>query len=267
MVKIKAIMRFAKALIAHPPTALIAGEDDLTSVRREWIQEQGWWLLMVYQHRGSAFVNAVNHQIKPGTALLYPPGSRGSHIKIGAGTPHIYFQFMLSEQGTNSVALPIHSELDRETVELCSQRAALVSHRLAPIKAFLWNLLWSLASDSRLVGLDDRLFNAETFIDQHLNEPLTVGEVCEAVHVPYRTLTRLFEAEHGIGINRYIFRRRSREAVRLLSETSLSFKSIAAKVGVSDPHQFNKLIRKAVGISPTQVRIQAANIGIGGYKD
>lgn len=260
-------MRFARALIAHPPTALIVGGDDLTAVRREWIQEQGWWLFMVYQHRGSAFVNAVSHQVKPGTALLFPPGSRGAHVKVGPGTPHIYFHFRLSEEGTGSIALPIHSELDPETVELCRQRASLISHRLAPIKAFLWNLFWTISEDSRLIGLDDRLFDAEAFIDQHLGEPLTVSDVCTGVDVPYRTLTRLFEAEHGIGINRYIFRRRSREALRMLSETSLPFKTIAAKVGVSDPHQFNKLVRKAVGISPTEVRAQSMDIGTRGFLD
>lgn len=261
-------MRFARAFITDPPVALVAGEDNLVSLRREWIQDPGWWLLMVYQHRGTAFVNAVSHSIKPGTALLYPPGSRGSHIKIGAGTPHIYFHFKLKEDESDApVALPIQSEFTPEIAEQCRQAAGRVTHRLSPVKAFVWNQLWSMAGDFRLIGLDDRLFDAEAFIDQHMSEPLTVGDVCEAVQVPYRTLSRLFESEHGAGINRFIFRSRSREALRLLSETSLPLKAIAAKVGIADSHQFNKFIRKAIGISPTEVREQATNVGKRGFHD
>lgn len=260
-------MRFSRAYLTEPPSALVAGEDNLSSVRKEWIQDQGWWLLLVYRHRGTALVNAISHSFEVGTALLYPPGARGAHLNVGANTPHVYFHFKLPDDGTGPVALPIHSEFDASTVELCRQAAGRVTYRITPVNAFVWNLLWTISGDSRLIGRDDRLFDAEAYIERHLGEPLSVNDVCEAVGVPYRSLTRLFESEHGVAINRYIFRRRSREALRLLSETSLPLKAIAARVGVPDPHQFNKFIRKAIGISPTEVREQAANIGKRGFHD
>jgi len=240
---------------------LLVGEDNLPPQKKEWIQDSSWWLLVIYRHKTIVHVNAVSHHVSEGTVVIFPSGARGAHARVGAGTPHVYLLFQLAPDTRDIVSLPIRSDHDAKFVEFCSNSIKMISQSFAATQAFAWHVLWTLAEHPRLVEMDETLLDAESFIDKHLDLPISVSDVCEAVNVPYRTLSRLFEAEHGMGIKRVISQKRSREALRLISETNLSFKQIAAKVGVPDPHQFNKFVRRALGLSPSAVRQRAGEKG------
>ena len=239
-----------------PPPHLVSSDGILDDQRKTWIQADKWWLVVLYGHSGTALINAVSHQFQPGTLLLFPPGSRGTHLSVGPNTEFAQFQFMLQEDDRDVVSLPVHAQIDEANAKEFRSRVAMINVSFAPVQAFLWNFLWTISQHPRLVETDNKLLDAEEFMAKHMSHPLTVDSVCRAVEVPYRTLARLFEVEHGMGIHRYLVHLRGREAVRLLTETTLPAKQIAARIGVPDLHQFNKLIRRTVGLSPRKVRAQ-----------
>lgn len=61
-----------------------------------------------------------------------------------------------------------------------------------------------------------RLAAVETWIDGHLEEPITVGRLCEVAGVGERTLQKAFESRRGLSPMRFVVERRLAAARRLL---------------------------------------------------
>jgi len=74
------------------------------------------------------------------------------------------------------------------------------------------------------------------------------------VGISYTHLAYLFQKTLGMTISQYVRRRRIERAGHLLRFSSLSIKAIAAQIGCEDLHVFNKMVRKELSQSPTEVR-------------
>jgi transcriptional regulator GlxA family with amidase domain len=61
-------------------------------------------------------------------------------------------------------------------------------------------------------------------------------------------------AETGMSIAQYVRHRRMQRALHLLRYSDLPIKQIGEAVGVPDPHFFNKLVRRAFGRPPREIR-------------
>jgi AraC-like DNA-binding protein len=68
------------------------------------------------------------------------------------------------------------------------------------------------------------------------------------------TLRRRFHAATGVPIHEYHLRSRLAEARRLLAETPLAIKEIAAGLGYSDVFYFTRQFSQKTGVSPAVYR-------------
>lgn len=57
-----------------------------------------------------------------------------------------------------------------------------------------------------------------------------------------------------VGFNEFLTQVRLEESERLLSETNLQVREIAARVGYLDEKYYSKLFKKSTGIKPTEYR-------------
>lgn len=73
-----------------------------------------------------------------------------------------------------------------------------------------------------------------------------------AVSAPY--LSKVFHEQTGVSPSRYLTDLRMRQARKLLMDTGLTVREIAARVGYPDPYHFSRSFRNAVGCSPAQFR-------------
>ena len=78
----------------------------------------------------------------------------------------------------------------------------------------------------------------------------------QAVSAPY--LSKLFHDHAGTSPSRYLTDYRMQQAKKLLLDSQLSIKEIAARVGYPDPFHFSKSFKNAVGMSPAQYRERRA---------
>src|SRR5262245_33722865 len=93
------------------------------------------------------------------------------------------------------------------------------------------------------------------FIAQHLEEPLQVSDVARAAHLSEFHLHRVFHAEVGESIGRFITRRRLEvSALRLAYEPDRSITDIALSSGYSSSSNFSKAFSAYFGQSPSSVR-------------
>lgn len=99
-----------------------------------------------------------------------------------------------------------------------------------------------------------RLRRAVEYIDEHLDEDLSLAELAGAVALSPHHFARMFKQATGVAPHQYTTERRIERAKQLLKQTRLPIADIALRVGCASQSHFGKLFRKLVGISPAAYR-------------
>ncbi|MCE7877870.1 MAG: AraC family transcriptional regulator [Betaproteobacteria bacterium PRO3] len=94
----------------------------------------------------------------------------------------------------------------------------------------------------------------EGWIDAHLHEPLTIGDLCRVAGVGERSLQLTFASLRGVSPMRYVAERRLAAARRLLVrlEPGTDVTSVATAVGLPHLGRFAAMYRRAYGESPSR---------------
>ena len=92
------------------------------------------------------------------------------------------------------------------------------------------------------------------FIRNRTNQPITVEDVARHVNLSRSHLSRKFRRELGIGVNAYIHQQKIEEAKRLLMYTRLSLGEISHYLCYSSQSYFQKVFKKATGVTPGRYR-------------
>ncbi|MET0385265.1 MAG: AraC family transcriptional regulator [Polyangiales bacterium] len=99
------------------------------------------------------------------------------------------------------------------------------------------------------------------FIAAQLTQPITAADVARAAHLSEFHLHRVFHAEVGESIGRFITRRRLElAALRLAYEPDRSITDIALSSGYSSSSNFSKAFAGFFGVNPRSVRERQAGM-------
>ena len=109
-------------------------------------------------------------------------------------------------------------------------------------------------TEGAAAGADEALARVLTYIGDHLDRTLSVGELAELVHFHPNYFVRFFKERMGVPPVRYINNVKTERAKSLLENTSLPIKEIMAQVGFSDYSHFSKFFKAYCGYSPTAFR-------------
>lgn len=112
-------------------------------------------------------------------------------------------------------------------------------------------------SASRIVNEQHRMHQLHTvlnYIEQHLDEPITVPELAELVHFHPNYFIRHFHELVGMSPIQYINHMKMEKAMQvLLAEDGLPVSEAARSVGM-ELYYFSRLFKKHAGLSPTGYR-------------
>ena len=99
-----------------------------------------------------------------------------------------------------------------------------------------------------------RIADLEVWIEEHVNEPITVGRLCNVAGVGERALQKAFEARRGLSPMRFVAERRLAEAHRRLTSAGSGddVTRVAVSLGFGNTGRFARLYRLAFGESPSQ---------------
>ena len=97
----------------------------------------------------------------------------------------------------------------------------------------------------------------DKYIEEHIDEKITVDDMCNNFHIPRHLLYAIFESESGDSVQEYIIKKRIRKAQHLLNSTDLSVSQICVKVGYSEYNYFFRIFKERVGMTPLQFRKQS----------
>jgi len=90
-----------------------------------------------------------------------------------------------------------------------------------------------------------------SYVERHLDRPLTVRTLADVAGYSEATLNRRFRAELGLPPMAFVTACRMRLARRLLRSTGLTIAQIARRCGIGDPYYFSRLFRDHHGDPPT----------------
>ncbi len=95
---------------------------------------------------------------------------------------------------------------------------------------------------------------AISLIEQHIEEPLSVPEICQQLAVSQRQLERIFKRDTGCSIVQFGQLARLQHARVLLTSTSMSIREVAVASGFNSLSYFSLTFQKCFGKKPSLYR-------------
>ena len=96
--------------------------------------------------------------------------------------------------------------------------------------------------------------SAKQFVQAHLEENITLGQVVEHVHVSRFYFCKLFKKATGLTLTEYVARVRIERAKTLLSDPNSRISEVVFASGFGSIPRFNSVFKRHVGMPPTEYR-------------
>ena len=104
-------------------------------------------------------------------------------------------------------------------------------------------------------GLDSaRLRRVLDYIEEHLDEDITLMGLADLAHLSVFHFTRMFTAAVGVPPRRYVSNRRLQDAMAMIAVGRFPLSEIAHRSCFSSQASFNRAFRRATGVSPGEYR-------------
>ena len=100
---------------------------------------------------------------------------------------------------------------------------------------------------------------ARDHILAHISETITTDDLSKELGMNRTYLCKLFAEETGLTVNRYVTQVKTEEAKRLMDITRKSVAEIAEYLGYSSQSYFQRVFKKATGMTPGEYRSHTAN--------
>jgi YesN/AraC family two-component response regulator len=95
---------------------------------------------------------------------------------------------------------------------------------------------------------------AISFINGHLDDPITPKDVADAVHLSSGYLMMLFKNHMDTSIMEFIYRQRIEKSKSMLAEKGKKISEIAVDVGIPNSQYFSVLFKKYTDMTPKEYR-------------
>lgn len=226
----------------------------------------------LYDYDAKFRIGGAEYPLKSGD-ITFSPARECSAYELARAGGHWCIHFHLPGRGGPVQHLPVHLDTgagagyyrDRfKAIATHHNRGAVTDEQLQVCKAraaaiFLEMVLslFTLRTPSkgpRQRYSDGALEKLLSYIENHLDEPLSIPELSGRVRLSQNYLAVRFRKNFGMSIQQYIHSRRMESASHLLQTSTATIKMIGAKVGVPDAQHFNKSFRRYSGVSPSRYR-------------
>jgi transcriptional regulator GlxA family with amidase domain len=170
---------------------------------------------------------------------------------VEPGELYVKDQGVLTTGGVTAgidLAIAIVAEDHGKTLAVHVAKVLLVAANRQGGQAPYKPLLATIARDGSPIG------NVKAYIADHIQEAFSVQRMAEIANMSIRTFNRVFQRETGATPIQYLQDARIEHARRLLENTDLVLKSVAARAGFTDARHMRNAFNDRLGISPAQYR-------------
>lgn len=113
---------------------------------------------------------------------------------------------------------------------------------------------------------DHVVTNVQKYINNHIEERLSLNDVAAVFGLSSNYLSALFKKTCNVGFSEYITQRKIARAKTLLLEQDMKIYEVADKLGFESAFYFSKVFKKVEGISPREY-MQAHQAGPEAYQN
>ena len=253
------------------------------------------WLLLIVKSAAVFVIDGVEHCIKPNTVIMFRSDSRYSYYPAEAVYYDDWIQFLPEEDGcelfdalhlrtdvpyTFSVTEDLSQHIRKMCGEFYSESPFRFNITVLMFQILLFRIAEKLAnitiksetlSELQMIGsigaplsrLPTEIRRVQAIAEIHdeifrwADRKWTVDEMAERTGLSRSRFQHLYREIYGQSVSADIAESRINYAKRLLSETSLSVRDIAFKVGYSGYTNFVRKFTEIVGCSPRDYRNQS----------
>ena len=148
-------------------------------------------------------------------------------------------------------------EIQRELIDLEDEeylQGIEKIHQAKTVQELQQLLLTFIKKHQRQKKYSDNVEKVIVILHQHYQEPLTLKEVSENLHLNVMYLGQLFKKETKKSFSAYLNHLRMEKAKQLLLHSNQNINEIASEIGYNNTTYFSKLFKKIVGRSPKEYR-------------
>jgi len=113
----------------------------------------------------------------------------------------------------------------------------------------------SIVALGHLHTVEPRIIDALKIMESHIDEPLSVARIAQALNMSVRSLENLFRAVMKVSPGQYYRALRLSTARRMVIDTKLSAQEIAVRTGFNSLSAFSRSFKSSFGVSPLQARM------------
>lgn len=225
--------------------------------------------LHLYDYPASMRLGGEQWELRPGDLTL-TPGGMESRYDLPRPGRHWCVHFLTAQATGACLELPLHLRLGPAAVAAQERLARIVQHHrlahglgtaspaeVAAAAGLLELLCWlaTLAEDPAGVARGERgVIRAAELLRTSPERAWRSDALARVVGLSPGWLARRFRLRFGCTLARYQQRQRIGAAQALLACTALPVAEVGARVGIPDPHHFNKLFRRVAGQAPSAFR-------------
>lgn len=92
------------------------------------------------------------------------------------------------------------------------------------------------------------------YIHEHLGEEITLQSIAKEIYCSPTYLSQIFKEEARMNFSDYLVQARMKQAILLLTTTSLSIREIAEQVGIPNQSYFSRSFIRFTGVQPSKYR-------------
>jgi len=229
--------------------------------------------LLHYISRGAGSVRAGRrvYRLGRGDAFLYPPGVSMNYTAdendpwhyLWVGFRGIHGDDLITPLGltpTKPVLQMAHSADIEATLH--EMIATLKDRRTGSsllVTGLLYRLLGLLEQECVNVRpvrttAADLVSEARMFVQQNFQREIDVADVVRHIGIDRSHFSRVFRESEGMSLREFLIRTRMDRARRLVEETDLPMRAVAASVGYATYPSFERRYRSCFGCSPSETR-------------
>ncbi len=205
--------------------------------------------------RGSASVSSWR---EPAQVLhIYLASSLISRLaaELGGGDPadvELQWQFNIRDPLIQQIGLALKADLE-QGCPVGTLYAESLTQSLALHLLHNYSSLAACRDFPTHHGVSHELQRVLDYIDEHIEEPLTLAVLASAGNISPSYLIRKFKQAIGQAPHQYLLQRRVERARELLSEGKMTIAEVAVAVGFADQSHLYRHFKRLMGFSPKDV--------------
>lgn len=171
------------------------------------------------------------------------------------------FIAMVAQVGKNA-AIPGGLDIEQtyQLIDLYSQECELLQS-VEAVENLQYNMLLDFAgrvAEAKIPrGISPDVYACIQFINSHINEPIRLQDVADAIHRSPTYTAEHFKEELGFNVGEYITSARIQEAKSLLRCTDRKLSEISSYLCFSSQSYFQNVFKKITGMTPMEYRNKA----------